>query len=98
MVNEKLSTKDEGLPLDQKFQKMALASRQKFINKNKISDYRFRLPFKSQLSAERNLQLYDVKDGEQLDNIKSHLWKMERELFKLLNFYEDDAKVVARKN
>ena len=71
---------------------MALASRAKFYLKNKNGNFSQRLPFKGQMSEMRYVPLKEVTDGVQLDNIKSHLWKMEKDLKNLLVQYEEDAK------
>ena len=90
--------KDDNLTLDEKFQKMALASRANFYLHKKHDDINQRLPFKGQLSELRYVPLKDITDGEQLDNIKSHLSKMERGLLSLIIQYERDEKRKEAKN
>ena len=61
---------DDNLTIDEKFKKMALASRAKFYLKNKNGDYNQRLAFKGQMSELRYVPLKETSDGVQLDNIK----------------------------
>ena len=61
---------DDNLTIDEKFKKMALASRAKFYLKNKNGDYNQRLAFKGQMSELRYVPLKETSDGVQLANIK----------------------------
>ena len=83
--------KDDGLTTDERFQKMALASKQKIFLNNKNTDYNQRLPFKGQQNPGRYLPLSHVEDHEQLHNIRGLLKKMEKDLTYFLTLYEDDA-------
>ena len=82
---------DDARSIDEKFKQMALASRQKFYLNNKHTDIQQRLPFKGQLSELRYIPLKDVQDGKQLDDIKAHLRKMEKDLAYILKYYEEDS-------
>ena len=55
---------DDGLTIDEKFTKMALASKQKIFLDNKNTDYNQRLPFKGQQNSGRYLPLSSIEDHE----------------------------------
>ena len=72
---------------------MARASKQKIQLNNKSIEYGTRLPFKGQLNPGRIQALSAVEDFQKLHNVRVLLKKMEKDIDRFMNLYEEDDKI-----